>query len=476
MWRCVVGFCLFFLLINEPVNAQTYTKIEHTPAMLSHFNFEGAKFETHSANVIKTILTFFEEDSISRDLKFIAVYRPSETAIYSISARPGLAKNETGKLYKQLNALKAPPALYMNYVSQVNFDIKGGNKRANVGYTPQLYDFNAADRSAYVDAPLDEQFKNIQQWISKQAFPLFLKSAGLRNDWLNTIDLKKPTMGNATTILNSNYWKNVSNTPDEINHKIAARIFLLAYEGRFQYAKTYINIFYNSAELATWTRYLLDELMKRIQYYDQNEQHWAKNLYYTKLAGNAPKAIEECYELLEFNPNSERALANLIETQAIYQLDSSFDFNAYEQRLFKSNPMIGYVFFVWSKEDAYHQRIRENSTNLFMDPESLEADLFTFLENAIELEDYGMAGDLARLLLRHEPLTGDGKNYEDQDQVVMNYYNYALAKLGIKHDDKHYPTLKKRAVKRIDRKLEKRMKKSAVYQQFNPNLITNDSF
>lgn len=457
-----------FLFFNATqANAQTIRKKDQSPAIFIPLNFKSTQYKPHAEYIDTIVADFFKKDTIGRDLELIIYYSLYTSPTYSISINPSIEKEQLTALQSKIKSIPPPTPLFIPFTDYHFLKTNGGSNNRKNRFKPAHTINKELDLIDYKGRSLDEQFEMIKTWISESVFPLLLKTLDKTADLEDAVkqylgDLAKikwnePNLADKYSVNNSLYWRALENSNTLPSLLPCLNVFLLVHDGKFAYARTYLNLIYNLHQPPRYILYLLHKTFERVQFYEQNEQQWAKNLYYVKLGGDQNKAIETCKQVLTVNSNSVNALSYLIETNATMQTDSTFDYAYYETRLLNANPMISYLFFVQNKKEAYQQHLRKKSVNYFVDPAALETDYFDFLETAIQLDNFALAADLALLIQRNEHV----KEIAPFDLSL--YYDYSIYKMD--------NALKKgralnRKFRRLDRKYKKKMKKHHTYKNF----------
>ena len=285
------------------------------------------------------------------------------------------------------------------------------------------------------DSTLEFQFKAIQNYIRTEIFPFCLALAyanGQHNkavfsylEDLEKIDWKLPDLTDHYTTNSNRYWNALESS--DASHDLLPyfKTLLLLYEGKSTYAHHYISLIYNLCPPHESMQHLLDRVVALSGIYRSVESEWSKNIDHVKRGGDVNKEIQECTDILAFNPNSEKALSNLIEMNANSKVNPHFKYKDYQDQLISTNPMSASLTVISTKEAAYEQYLRKETINYFVDPYHFDQNFYDFAEVALSLKKYDIAADAIHLIR---------SNNRINELNLFNteiYYDYALYKLGL---------------------------------------------
>lgn len=434
--------------------------IDHPELILYNIDFED--YTTYQHAFEDSLTAFFSALETGYDVKIFQTLDANLYPYYAFTAKPAFPDSLRHALQKKLMSVKPITTYYLPFSTLFILNANGGCKKRGVDYSPQLEKPQESRLRPYAVLNLNDRYLLLEKWINEEALPLI--SAMLEGNKTEPTGShraqKKGIPTQWTKALENSQLMIQENLPFKDNPQLtpALKMMLLGAQGRFDYAQCYMRMIYQFETEKTLIRYILDQFNNRLRYYLAEEQRLIK----TAETLNLTEKDLFLDSLNQINPASINLLyARIDKDRSPFVSTNPPNERAIRDQFLNVNPMRSLVLNPLSKKDAYSNALRLEAADYFIDPETFDADFERYAEVALKLEAYEFAADLYWML--------DQAAAKNPDQTKKTdyglYHRYALSKIRTRDTEKTNKADHK-AFKKMDKQLQRQMKKNAAYKNF----------
>ena len=414
------------------------------------------------------------KESKPRDVAIMTTIHKSRQATIQVSARPKYSPEETQAYTKELQKITSPKSRYCDSSILFLLQANGGCKDTQMEFTPPIITPDEKTRQIFTSSSLEEKKALLQNWTKDQVIPIlahFTSSVDAKFEGVLAVgkiltprDYSNKKNVADLTDSNSEYWRAVVEMSGGNQLIPACKIFMYVATGKFDIARKYlqvINLFSDRKNLAghylSELKWRLDDfftvLNKEIQagiaLHDRKEYQLAIE-HYKKILAAYPNSAWANYELyfsdITLNQYKKDAL------------DKKWD--QYKQIVYSSDPLYTVNVRASTGKEAYLLFRRKLIEQLFKDKESIRQDVVKYADIALDLQEYGFAGQLYWLIF-----TSFEKDLYN-DRNMLAHFLYCLDKLGDTFIKQNFKGDFTKEFKKIEEQRQTLMKESTFYNVF----------
>ncbi len=408
----------------------------------------------------------------NKDLAVVITIHSNKQATIIMGARPALKASNYSALEKKMATHVSPQTKFSEYSLMFRVTINEGCGCED-RFTPDLVMPYTAKMINFNSLSLVDKQAEIQQWIKSDVLPLIVHyESNVDTVYLGVLAMGSELNNHAylgkevknLTDFNPNYWR--ATMEMSLGNQLIpfTKVCLLLANGQFDEANRLlyvINFFYDDKTLpAKFDREINDKLQS---FFDQLGIEIQKGIALHD-KGKYAEAMEHYDTLLKNFPNSAWLNYEMYFSRSAISGDldvSGEDWKDAQKTIYACDPMYPINPQAKSGKEGYLLFRRREISDLFSSAESVRADIVTYADIALDLENYSFAGQIYWLVFSHL------KEEDFAERNILAHYLYCLDKLGDTSNIENFDGDYQAEFAQIEAERIALMKNSEMYKAFS---------
>ena len=453
--------------------SEVITKIRPlTPYPIGEVVLDRESFFQFTQSAKDAIDQHFIKENSGRDVKILIVTHPKDTSTIFIASKPQLPQLLEKRLLSTLKNIDAPLTRISNYSFEVNVQIEGGATDPYLDYTPKLLSPLELEMKDFNSLSLIMKRKTLKRWVFEEVIPVLIYHlTSARENYQAVRDVGEVLLSQRfmeediekLTDQNPAYWQAIIEL-EKGNQVIPfSKACMQLARGEFDRAIRLLVAIRLFSDRESIPSLYFEEIFQKMASIDQELDKMMNEPLALSVQGKTKQAEKELKQLLLALPQSARIHCELFyiessglkSNQAVRKL-----WDVTKENVLGNDPLYPVKLKSQTATAAYLNQRRIEAATLFQDREQIKADFVNYADISFEIGEYGFAGHLYWLISQYF-------KEEDFDKRDMTtHFLYCLQKLGDKELILAYEGNYIRQFEKIEKEMEKRMKKSEVYKTF----------
>lgn len=458
MRNTILLLLTLFALGSNAQEKNVSTEIEHVDSeYLVPLNFVSDQLKTIEKQTSSVLERALENWTHDCHIKVRQTISPEKEIHYSIATKPVLSDSLLEGITQVLSDSIHAHSLYLPFTLTYTLTLNKGCTNRKANYTPKWERIENERQDKIKQLNLLAKYEELRAWCSKAAWPittqLLLQEASGNIPLINDLNqLSASVQKSELARLN----QLVNQYPALAQSLLTLKAIKLAFEGKPNYAQTYLELIYQFDQNNSARRIIMDQLNWRLNLFFAGESQEIQLAEKTLNSGDHESYYNQLTAITNKIPGTLISLKHLTENAKI-------NGDQYRSAFYTASPIGKVILKPIVAEEAYKNTLREATDLLFIDPETMLNSFHTYGEIALKLGAYEFATDFYSLYLNH-PMTGTTTlpEYSEKDQVNLQFAKFKLGEL----ENPSKKTAKE--FKRLVKKHRKQKKKNPVYKNFNP--------